>query len=406
MRKERALKIAGTDAPRVDGVEKVTGKAFYTGDIELPGMAYAKILRSHLPHARLISVDARKAESLSGVLAVLTRHDLSGLNSNYGAAYKDQSIVAVEKVRYVGDPVAAVAAVDEAVAEEALELIDVEYEELPAVTSLDEAIVPGASLVHETEFVKAELRGTKYGAPSRFKGTNICYYFDYSHGDVVQGFKKSDYVFEDTFRFSKVQHYSLETHVNIAHFDGDKLTVWSSCQDPFALRDHLAGIFDLSMNRVRIIVLSVGGAYGGKLYVKAEPIAAALSWKARCPVKLALSVGESFKTITRHPARIRIKTGVTRQGRLTARECEIYMDTGAYADAGPRVVQKAGYRSLGPYRIPQVKVDAHGVYTNTVPAGAFLFLIGLFDQILHIAWPQPLLPWPEMLLKSLIPWIT
>ncbi|MCZ6450592.1 MAG: xanthine dehydrogenase family protein molybdopterin-binding subunit [Deltaproteobacteria bacterium] len=371
MRKGRALKIAGTDVPRVDGVEKVTGKALYTGDIELPGMVYAKILRSPMSHARLVSVDARKAESLAGVLAVLTRHDLSGLNFNYGATYKDQSIVAVEKVRYVGDPVAAVAAVDEAVAEEALELIDVEYDELPAVTSLDEAIVPGASLVHETESVKAELRGSKYGAPARFKGTNICYYFGYSRGDVVQGFKKSDYVFEDTFRFSKVQHYSLETHVNIAHFNGDKLTVWSSCQDPFNLRDHLAGIFGLPLNRVRIIVLSVGGAYGGKLYVKAEPIAAALSWKARCPVKLALSVGESFKTITRHPARIRIKTGVTRQGRLTARECEIYMDTGAYADAGPRVTQKAGYRSLGPYRIPQVKVDAHGVYTNTVPAGAF-----------------------------------
>ncbi|MCZ6622384.1 MAG: xanthine dehydrogenase family protein molybdopterin-binding subunit [Deltaproteobacteria bacterium] len=371
MRKGRALKIAGTGAQRVDGVEKVTGKAVYTGDIELPGMAYAKILRSPMSHARLVSVDARKAEGLSGVLAVLTLHNLSGLNSYYGATYKDQSIVAVEKVRYVGDPVAAVAAVDEAVAEEALELIDVEYEELPAVTSLDEAIVPGAPLVHETESVKAELRGSKYGAPARFKGTNICYYFGYSRGDVVQGFKKSDYVFEDTFRFSKVQHYSLETHVNIAHFNGDKLTVWSSCQDPFNLRDHLAGIFGLPLNRVRIIVLSVGGAYGGKLYVKAEPIAAALSWKARCPVKLALSVGESFKTITRHPARIRIKTGVTRQGRLTARECEIYMDTGAYADAGPRVTQKAGYRSLGPYRIPQVKVDAHGVYTNTVPAGAF-----------------------------------
>lgn len=371
MRKGRALTIAGTGAQRVDGVEKVTGKAVYTGDIELPGMAYAKILRSPMSHARLVSVDARKAEGLSGVLAVLTLHDLSGLNSYYGATYKDQSIVAVEKVRYVGDPVAAVAAVDEAVAEEALELIDVEYEELPVVTSLDEAIVPGAPLVHETESVKAELRGSKYGAPARFKGTNICYYFGYSRGDVVQGFKKSDYVFEDTFRFSKVQHYSLETHVNIAHFNGDKLTVWSSCQDPFNLRDHLAGIFGLPLNRVRIIVLSVGGAYGGKLYVKAEPIAAALSWKARCPVKLALSVGESFKTITRHPARIRIKTGVTRQGRLTARECEIYMDTGAYADAGPRVTQKAGYRSLGPYRIPQVKVDAHGVYTNTVPAGAF-----------------------------------
>ena len=371
MKKRQVLKIAGTSAARVDGIEKVTGKALYTGDIELPGMAFGKILRSPWAHAKLVNIDGRKAESLPGVLAVLTRNDLTGLNYHYGATYKDQCIVAVEKVRYAGDPVAAALAVDEETAEEALTLIDVEYEELPSVSNIEEAISPGAPLVHETQSVTAELRGSRYGAPERFKGTNVCYYFDYSRGDVAEGFKKSDYVFEDTFRFPKVQHYSLETHVNIAHFEGDRLTIWSSCQDPFTLRDHLAGIFNLPQSRVRVIVPYVGGGYGGKLYVKAEPIAAALSWKARRPVKLALSVGESFKTVTRHPARIRIKTGVTRDGRLTARECEIYMDTGAYADAGPRVTQKAGYRALGPYRIPQVKVDAHSVYTNTVPAGAF-----------------------------------
>ncbi len=371
MKKTQALKIVGTDTPRLDGIEKVTGKAVYTGDIELPGMAFAKILRSPWTHARLVNIDASKAESFPGVLSVLTRNDLAGLNYHYGATYKDQSIVAVEKVRYEGDPVAAVLAVDEETAEEALTLIDVEYEELPAVTNIEEALAPGAPRVHEAQSVKAELRGSRYGAPERFKGTNVCYYFSYNRGDVAQGFNKSDYIFEDTFRFPKVQHYSLEAHVNIAHFEWDRLTVWSSCQDPFSLRDHLAGIFNLPLSRVRVIVPYVGGGYGGKLYIKAEPIAAALSWKARRPVKLALSVSESFKTITRHPARIRIKTGVTREGRLVARECEIYMDTGAYADAGPRVTQKAGYRALGPYRIPNVKVDAHSVYTNTVPAGAF-----------------------------------
>ncbi len=371
MKSSQALRIAGTPAPRLDGIEKVTGKAIYTGDIELPGMAFAKILRSPLPHARLIHIDASKAEGLSGVFTILTLNDLAGLNYQYGATYKDQSIVAVEKVRYAGDPVAAVLAVDEATAEEALALIDVEYEELPAVTNIEEAIAPGAPLVHETESVKTELRGSRYGAPEKFKGTNVCYHFGYSRGDAAEGFKKSDYVFEDTFRFPKVQHYSLEPHVSIAHFEQDRLTVLSSCQDPFTLRDHLAEIFNLPLSRVRVIVPYVGGGYGGKLYVKTEPIAAALSWKTRRPVKLALSVGESFKTITRHPARVRIKTGVTREGRLTARECEIYMDTGAYADAGPRVTQKAGYRSLGPYRIPQVKIDAYSVYTNTVPAGAF-----------------------------------
>jgi len=371
MKSRQALSIAGHSAPRLDGMEKVTGKALYTGDIELPGMGFAKILRSPLPHARLVKVDARKAESLPGVYAALTRDDITGLSYLYGATYKDQAIVAVDKVRYAGDPVAAVLAVDEAAAEEALALIDVEYEDLPAVTNIEEALAPGASLVHEGESVKAELRGSRYGAPEKFKGTNVCYYFGYSRGDLEEGFKKSDYVYEDIFRFPKVQHYSLEPHVTVANFEAGRLTVWSACQDPFTLRDHLAGIFSLPLSRVRVIVPYVGGAYGGKLYVKAEPIAAALSWKARRPVKLAFSVSESFKTITRHPARIRIKTGVSRKGKLMARECEVYMDTGAYADAGPRVTQKAGYRALGPYRIPDVQVDAYGVYSNTVPAGAF-----------------------------------
>jgi CO/xanthine dehydrogenase Mo-binding subunit len=371
MKVKQVLKVAGKEARRVDGIEKVTGKALYTGDLQLPGMAYAKIVRSPVAHARLVKVDASKAQQLTGVIATLTRDDIKDFNYKYGATYKDQSIVAVDKVRYVGDPVAAVLAEDPALAEDALNLIDVEYDELPKVTNIEEAVAPRAIQVHEGDVARAELRGSVYGAPERFSGTNVCYYLGFSRGDVAKGFAESDFVYEDTFRFQKVQHYSLEAHVNIAHYDGDKLTVWASCQDPFTLRDHLSGIFRLSLSRVRVIVPYVGGGYGGKLYVKAEPIAAALSWKTRRPVKLALSVSESFKTVTRHPARVTVKTGVTKDGRLLARECQVYMDTGAYADAGPRVTQKAGYRALGPYKIPYVKVEAHGVYTNTVPAGAF-----------------------------------
>jgi CO/xanthine dehydrogenase Mo-binding subunit len=371
MKSKQAFHIVGTSVPRLDGVEKVTGSALYTGDVELPGMGFAKILRSTVPHAKLARIDAREAESMPGVITVLTRDDLAGLNSRYGAIYKDQSIVAADKVRYAGDPVAAVLAVDEMTAEQALGLIDVEYDDLPAMTDIEEAIAEGAPLVHEQWQGKAELRGSSYGAPDKFKGTNICSQFSYSRGDAGKAFQKSAHVFEDIFRFPKVQHCSLEPHVMVADFEQDHLTVWSSCQDPFGLRDHLAAIFGLPLSHVRIVVPYVGGGYGGKLYVKAEPIAAALSWKARRPVKLVMSVGDSFKTITRHPARVRIKSGVTADGRLLARECEIYMNTGAYADAGPRVTQKAGYRALGPYRIPDVKVDAYCVYTNTVPAGAF-----------------------------------
>jgi CO/xanthine dehydrogenase Mo-binding subunit len=371
MKRESAYKVAGTDAHRVDGVEKVTGKAIYTSDIRLPGMAHARILRSPVAHAKLIKVDASEAREIPGVIATLTRDDIQGFNYKYGATYKDQCIVAVDKVRYVGDPVAAVLADDEATAEAALELIEVEYEELPKVTNSEEATVPGTTLVHEIGVARAELRGSVYGAPERFNGTNICYYLTFGRDDVDEGFAKADHIFEDTFRFQKVQHYSLEAHNNVAYYDGEKLTVWASCQDPFTLRDHLSGIFRLPLSRIRIIVPYVGGGYGGKLYVKAEPISAALSWMTRRPVKLQLSVNESFKTVTRHPARVTIKTGVSKEGKLVARDCQVYMDTGAYADAGPRVTQKAGYRALGPYRIPHAKVEAYGVYTNTVPAGAF-----------------------------------
>jgi CO/xanthine dehydrogenase Mo-binding subunit len=371
MKTTRPFNSAGTNAHRVDGLEKVTGRAVYTGDIQLPALAYARILRSPVAHARVTKVDASKAKELPGVIATLTRDDIKEFNYKYGATYKDQSIVAVDKVRYVGDPVAAVMADDPDIAEAALELIEVDYDELPIVTSIEDAIAPGAIQVHEGDVARAELRGSTYGAPARFNGTNICYYLGFGRGDVDKAFAQADHVFEDTFRFQKVQHYSLEAHVNIAYFDGEKLTVWASCQDPFTLRDHLSGIFRLPLSRVRVIVPYVGGGYGGKLYVKAEPIAAALAWKTRRPVKLALSVNESFKTVTRHPARVTLKTAVGRDGHLIARECQIYMNTGAYADAGPRVTQKAGYRSLGPYKIPHAKVEAHGVYTNTVPAGAF-----------------------------------
>ncbi len=371
MKTKRAYTVAGTDAHRVDGIEKVTGRAIYTSDIQLPGMAHAKILRSPIAHAKLTKVDASKAREMPGVITTLTRDDIKNFNYKYGATYKDQSIVAVDKVRYVGDPVAAVLADDPATAEAALELIDVEYEELPKVTNIEEATAPGAIQVHEGDVARAELRGSTYGAPERFSGTNICYYLTFGRDDVDKGFAKADHIFEDTFRFQKVQHYALEAHNNVAYYDGEKLTIWASCQDPFTLRDHLSGIFRLPLSRIRIIVPYVGGGYGGKLYVKAEPISAALTWMTRRPVRLQLSVNESFKTVTRHPARVTIKTGVSKEGRLIARDCQVYMDTGAYADAGPRVTQKAGYRALGPYRIPHAKVEAYGVYTNTVPAGAF-----------------------------------
>jgi CO/xanthine dehydrogenase Mo-binding subunit len=370
MKKATDYRVIGKPEARSDGAEKVTGKALYTVDVKLLGMAHGKILRSPYAHARLVRVDASKAEKLPGVFAVITRDDQRRLRM-FGAAYKDQSIVAVDKVRYAGDPVAAVAAVDEATAEEALSLIEVDYEELPAVTNLDEALAPGAPLVHDSAASGGELMGQRYEAPKEFSGTNLCYRFSYAKGDVAEGFKKADHVFEHTFTFPRVQHFSMEPHATVAHFERERLTLWAGTQEPFTLREHLADIFRMPLNKIRIIVPYLGGGYGGKLAVKTEPLAAALSWKAQRPVRLAHTIEESFRTVTRHPARVKIKTGVSKDGKLIARQCLIHMETGAYADAGPRVTQKAGYRCFGPYRLPHTKTDAYTVYTNTVPAGAY-----------------------------------
>jgi CO/xanthine dehydrogenase Mo-binding subunit len=370
MKNERAYRAVGKALPRSDGEEKVTGQALYAVDLILPGMAHGKILRSPYAHAKLIRVDASKAEKHPGVYGVITREDQRQL-AMFGAAYKDQTIVAVDKVRYVGDPVAAVAAVDELTAVQALELIEVEYHELPAVTSIDEALAPGAPLVHDSSSSGGEMMGCQYEIAEEFSGTNLCYRFSYAAGNVSEGFSEADYIFEDVFTFPRVQHFSMEPHATVAQIEGDRINLWAATQEPFTLREHLADIFRVPLSKVRIIVPYVGGAYGGKLSVKTEPLAAALSWKSKRPVRLAHSIEESFKTVTRHPARFRIKTGVTRDGKLVARECLIHMETGAYADAGPRVTQKAGYRCFGPYRIPHIKTDAYTVYTNTVPAGAY-----------------------------------
>lgn len=370
MKSARAYQVVGRAESRSDGDDKVTGKAIYAVDVKLPGMIHGRILRSPYAHARLARVDASKAESLPGVFAVITRADQARLRM-FGAAYKDQTIVAVDKVRYAGDPVAAVAAIDEATADEALALIDVDYEELPAVTGLEEALAPGAPLVHEANATGGELMGQHYEAPKEFSGTNLCYRFSYGKGNVEEGFKKADQVFEDVFTFPRVQHFSMEPHATVADFEGDRLTLWAATQEPFTLREHLADIFRLPLNKIRVIVPYVGGGYGGKLAVKTEPLAAALAWKAKRPVRLAHTIEESFKTVSRHPARVSIKTGVMNDGKLVARQCLIHMETGAYADAGPRVTQKAGYRCFGPYRLPHMQTDAYTVYTNTVPAGAY-----------------------------------
>ena len=346
---KRQLKYVGHSVPRVDGVDKVTGKAKFVGDIAVPGMLYGKILRSPYPHARIRAIDATEAEALPGVVAVLTAADIDDLNP----IYNGRPIIAMHKVRYVGEPVAAVAALDLATAEEALGLIQVDYEELPAVVGIDAAVKKDAPLIHEE------------------KGGNIGTHEQVRRGDVDAGFAQSDEIVEDTFTFPMVYHYAMEPHSVIAHYDSDEVTVWSSAQHPFQVRGDIAKLFKLAPAKVRLIINYLGGGYGSKSYTKFEPLVVALARKARQPVRICNSVGESMVTVRRHGARVRIKTGVKRDGTILAREAEIYLDTGGYDDNGPQVTARSATRILGPYWIPNIRTDAYQVYTNTGSAGSY-----------------------------------
>ena len=364
----------GKSVRRLDYESKITGRAVYLADMHMPGMCHGKILRSPYPHARIKRIDASKALKVAGVMAVLTRDDIlhdQGIEPFYGPVFKDQAIVATEKVRHVGDPVAAVAALTTDAAEEALALIEVDYEELPAVLDIHDALSSTATLVHES--VKLPASGFADLAEIKpVQGTNICTHFKLNRGDIEKGFADADHVFEDTFTLPATQHSFLETHACIASVEpGGRITVWATTQNPFVVRTQLANIFKVPVAKVRVIVPYLGGGYGGKVYPKVEPITVALAQKAGRPVRVVLSREEVFYTITKHAAVIRMKTGVKKDGALVARECEIHLDTGAYAEIGPRVAKKSGYTAAGPYRIPNLKIDSYSVYTNKPPAGAF-----------------------------------
>lgn len=355
----------------LDAEERVTGRIGYTLNVELPGMLVGKILRSPVPHARILNVDGARAERLAGVAAVLTRADFgpaTGYAGIYGRVFRDQSVVAFDKVRFVGEPVAAVAALNEDGAEEALSLISVEYEELPAVFDEEAALKPGAPLVHDPRPERQPMfRNLIQDVPG---GSNVCSHFKLRRGDIESGFRQSDHVYEDTFRSPAAQHVPLEPHVTVAQFFQGKLTLWTSTQMPHAVRAQIAELFNLPLARVRVVVETLGGGFGSKGSLRLEPITAFLALKAKRPVKIVLSREEEFVTVCKHPATIRIKTGVMKDGTLIARQVSANFNTGAYSDIGPVVARNGGSAMSGPYKIPHVCIDSCAVWSNVVPAGA------------------------------------
>jgi len=364
------FRIVGQSVRRTDALEKVTGRARYLSDMELPGMAHARLLRSPYAHARLLRVDVGAAREVPGVYAVLAASDLTFCDPFYGPALRDRPLLATEVVRYEGEPVVAVAAVDEATAAEALDLVEVEYEELPAVTTLEEALAPGAPVVHTGEPLAGHF--SDLSSLRAKPGTNICHQFDYTRGDVAAALTGAHLVLEDTYTFPRVQHYSMEPHGALAQWDDEGgLAVWAATQNPFSVRSELAKMFALNASRIRIAVPLLGGGFGGKTYAKLEPLAAALARVARRPVRLLASVENAFRTVRRCSARVRLTLALHRDGRIAALACEADFDIGAYADIAPRVIQKGTYTTTGPYRVPHVKLHSNAVYTNTTPGGAF-----------------------------------
>ena len=299
----------------LDGPDKVTGAARYTFDVSLPGMLHAKVLRSPHPHARIRSIDTGRAEGLPGVAAVVTGIDAVGLpDPYYGVAIRDQPVVAIDKVRYVGDMVAAVAAVDEEIAYRALALIEVHYDPLPAVTAIDQALAEGAPLLFDTPAAGEPIKLGDGLVSLKEPRPNVLCEFGYTHGEADAVLAASDHVFEDRFHFSRINHFHLEPHVNIARVTGELIELWSCNQDPFVLRSDIARIFGRHANSIRIHASHVGGGFGGKSFCKMEPLVVLLALKAGRPVRLCLSLDESLLTLTKHAGILVLRRGSRRTG--------------------------------------------------------------------------------------------
>ncbi|MGW1338428.1 molybdopterin-dependent oxidoreductase [Streptomyces rubiginosohelvolus] len=350
----------------------VTGTARYTFDVDVPGLLHMKLLRSPHPHARIVSMDTSAALRVPGVHLVLTHHDAperlySTARHEHPTEDPDDTRLLDDTVRYIGQRVAAVVADSEGAAEEGCRRIEVVYEQLPYVVDPEEAMAPGAPVLHDK------------GPASRIARAenNVVGEVHGEIGSVDEGFAEADVVYEETFRTQRVQHASLETHGAVAWYEegedgAERLTVRSSTQTPFLTRRALCALFDLELKQVRVLAGRVGGGFGGKQEMLVEDIVALAVMRLRRPVKLEYTRPEQFYgATTRHPFTIRVRAGARADGTLTALQLRVVANTGAYGNHGPAVMFHSVGESMAVYRAPHKKVDAFSVYTNSVPAGAF-----------------------------------
>ena len=348
---------------RPDGKDKVTGLGRYTADMTMTGMLHARFRYADHAHARIRSIDTSRARALPGVFCVLTQADVPDVR--YGAYVEDRTLFAKDKVRYEGELVAGVAAVTPEIAQEAVELIDVEYDPLPVVTDVEAALEPGAPLVHEGW---ADYSASEHMVRER----NDCSRSTIVKGDVEAALREADVVVKERYVADMSHAVPIEPHAAIAQWQGDKVTVWSSTQVPYIARSGVATTLQLPESHVRIVVPHLGGGFGGKCEFHYEAQVAALARATGRPVKLVFSRAEEFRAPDhrREGQVIELETGVMRDGTLVARRGRLILDNGAYGADAPFFPQLAAMHAVGPYRIPNVAMDASLAYTNTTPSGS------------------------------------
>ncbi len=373
MNQEGDLHVIGKSVPRVDGREKVTGKAVYAYDMELPRMLFGKICRSRFPHAEIVKIDSERALKVSGVRAVLTGADVSdGLR---GRGLLDTPILAKGKVRYVGEPIAAVAAESLEAAEEACDLIEVEYKELPAVFDPEKAIEKGPKVVIHPDIGKYQrLKAQIYKAVSDPARPNITNYFKVRHGNIDEAFAKAEIVVENRFTTHMVQHAHIEPIAVLSQYESNgSFTIWTSGQNTYRTRRELSDALRVPETKVRVIALRhVGGGFGNKGAGHIEPIVASLAEKTRRPVKIALTRDEVFTaTSVRHPSVVYVKDALKKDGTILGRQIRLIYNGGAYSLAGNVAVGNSIHGMTSVYKLPALKADIYRVYTNQVQGGAF-----------------------------------
>lgn len=349
--------VVGTPAHRLGGLGRVTGHQQYVADIPMADSLHVKLVALDCAHARILSIDSSEAEQIPGVHFVMTADDLPDPVPRFGPQYQDRPVIADGETKYYGEPVAAVAAETKDAAEAAARLVRVEHEVLPALFTVEAALDSSATLVQDPAIRR----------PGPLIETNILREYHFGWGDVDGMEPEADLVVENVYEWPMQTHFAIEPHGFIAAPDGDGIAVWSSIQHPYQLQKTLGQVLGLPLAKVRVFAPDPGGGFGGKQHPKLEPLVAFMALRAGRPVRLILTLEETFQAVRRSSTEIRVRTGFTSDGTLVFQDFENNYLLGAYADTGDRITAKSGYLSAGPYRTPAVRILARGILSHTTP---------------------------------------